>query len=79
MRYGGKDLKSMSQINQGDEKDTQINEIVKNTLFIIQDTAVIKSKLGNSGNLIKLVLKNSQSHYEIAVGNNVIRINQYKA
>ena len=59
------------------EKETK--ELIIITLYIIQDIAAIKSKLGNTGNFIKISLKNKLSHFEIAIGNSSIRINEYNA
>ena len=39
----------------------------------------MKSKLQNSGNFIKIRIRNDKSHYEVAVGASYIRVNKYKA
>ena len=77
--YEGRIIHVKRLIIQGNDKDNEIKEIVKNILYIIQDIAIIKSKLANTGNFLKLVMKNSMSHYEIALGTNLIRINKYRA
>ncbi len=57
----------------------EISELTKNILYIIQDVNSLKSKLQNSGNFIKIRIRNDKSHFEVAVGSSYIRVNKYKA
>lgn len=46
--------------------------------YIIQDVNNVKTKLANTGNLLKLRLRCDKDHYEVAVGSSYVRINKYK-
>lgn len=50
-----------------------------NVLYIIQDINSLKSKLNNSGNFIKIRIRNERNHYEVAIGSSYIRVNKFKS
>lgn len=73
------DLKGNIQTKQG-EFDTmdnvQIEKIIKNIMYILQDSTQIKSKT-QSGALKMISIKGVSSRYEIAVGAEKIKIKKY--
>ncbi len=66
----------MLNINISQDFNVQdIDNITKQAMNILQDINNIQSK---NGNLIKIVISNKYKHYEISIGNSLIRINSYK-
>ncbi len=59
--------------------NSEISELTQNVLYILQDVNSLKSKLPNSGNFLKIRIRNDKSHYEVAVGSSYIRVNKYLA
>lgn len=59
------------------KEQNELNEFIKNFLYILQDAISIKSKLNNSGNFIKVRMRNDKTQFEAAIGASYIRINKY--
>ncbi len=53
--------------------------MTQNILYILQDVNSLKSKLPNSGNFLKIRIRNDKNHFEVAVGSSYIKVNKYKA
>ena len=54
--------------------EKELNDFTKSIIYILQDVNSIKAKLTNTGNFIKIRIRNDKSHHEVAVGSSLIRI-----
>jgi len=68
-------IKKSGEFEKKEQKE--LNELTKNIIYILQDVNSIKLKINNTGNFIKIRIRNDNHHYEMAIGSASIRINEY--
>jgi hypothetical protein len=59
-------------------ENENLKELIHRFIYIVQDINSIKGHSQNLGNLLKIRLRNSTEHYELAVGSTYFKINKYK-
>ena len=74
------DLKGISQSKLGEfesMEEAALSKLIKNILYILQDTTMIKSKASSLGALQMIAIKGTNCRYEVAVGSSTIKIIKY--
>ena len=74
------DLKGNIQSKLGEfesMEEASLSKIIKNILYILQDTTMIKSKASSLGVLKMLMIKGANCRYEVAVGASTLKIIRY--
>ena len=74
------DLKGNIQSKLGEfesMEEAALSKLIKNILYILQDTTMIKSKASSLGDVELLAIKGTNCRYEVAVGSSTIKIIKY--
>ena len=55
-----------------------LKALIQRFIYIVQDISSIKGHSQSFGNLLKLRVRNSTEHYELAIGSTSFKLNKYK-